>query len=141
MNLVKVLMVKLMKIIDLVEDLDMPVEFYAKALYNWDRHDAEQKQTKADVNKTGGFIKTFSDEFGNQAFVMHSTSVPIVPERFYYEATEKTYDGMQQLIKEDFYFCATLKAGHGYDELEFPNEIFKNLDDAVAGAGKFLSEM
>lgn len=51
-----------MNIGDLVYDSILTVEEYAKMLYDWEHHDAEQKQSKYDVGKDGGFIEKLTDD-------------------------------------------------------------------------------
>ncbi len=130
-----------MTIEDIIHDCVVPVEVYAKELYNWNRHLEEQKQLKSDINKNGGFIKTYEDDLGNKAFILKSTSIPVLPEDAKTRYTESTYNMFQQLIKKNFYFCAMQKAGKNFDELEFPNEIWLTLEDAVEGVIRILQDI
>lgn len=130
-----------MKLNDLVDDCIMTVEMYAKMLYNWERHDMEQKQTKSDINKNGGYIKTFQDEFDNQLFILRSTSIPVLPKEYYHQMTDATINILQELIKKYFYFCAILPKGVSIDSMQFPDEVWLTLDEATLGAVKYLEEL
>ena len=127
-----------MKIGDLVYDSILTVEEYAKMLYDWERHNAEQKQSKSDVNKEGGFIKTLSDDDGNQCLLMRATSIAELPLRMRYEYGDKTVAMFEELIKKDFYFCALWKNKYSIAELIYPDEIWLTKEEALKGMCDYL---
>lgn len=130
-----------MTIEDIIPNCSIPVEVYVKEFYNWNRHSEEQKQLKSDINKNGGFIKTYEDDLGNKAFIMRSISIPVLPEDVRTNYTESTYNMFQQLIKKNFYFCAIQGTGKNFDELEFPNEIWLTIEDAIQGTIQILQDL
>lgn len=130
-----------MTIENLIPNCVITVEIYVKEFYNWNRHLEEQKQLKSEINKNGGFLKTYEDDLGNKAFIMKSTSIPVLPEDTKTRFTESTYNMFQQLIKKNFYFCATQKVGKNFDEIEYPNKIWLTLDEAIQGTIQILQEL
>lgn len=129
-----------MKIVDLVTDLEMPVDFYAKAIYNWDKHNNDEVQTTSDVNKEKGFIKIFKDENGNRAFILKTKNPVIINPTIMNEYTVSSQILMQELLKKEFYFVGLLKNGDEYENFSFPDEIFLTLEEAINGATKYLTK-
>ena len=129
-----------MKISDLVTNLEMPVDFYAKAIYNWDKHNNDEVQTTSDVNKEKGFIKIFKDENGSRAFVLKAKNPSIITPSIINEFTASSQTLMQQLLSRDFYFIGLLNNDENYEDFKFPDEVFLTLEDAIKGATKYLSK-
>lgn len=130
-----------MKIIDIVKDLDVPVDFYAKALYDWDAHNNKEAQSLSDVNKERGFLKMFRDENGNRAYILKSKNQSKLPEEFKNEYTKATQNLIDELLTKDFYFVGILESNCSFEELYFPDEIFLTLEEAVSGFAKFLTSI
>lgn len=121
---------------DLVKDCIMPVEFYATELYDWEKHNFEEKQSKSDVNKAGSTLKIFKDEQNNVVHIYKSKSIEKLPDNFKYQYTSNTLEMFEIIIKKEFYFCCVIR--NGSDTMEFPNEIWLSLEDASQGCIKYL---
>lgn len=125
-----------MTIENIVKGCMLPVTWYATNLYDWEKHNLDEKQENKDINKPGGFIKVFKDSKGNTIYILKSKSIETLPEMFEYEFTDKSVEQMKEILTKEFYFCMVQKNGDG--EVTFPNEIWLNLEDAKKGCAKYL---
>ncbi len=127
-----------MKISDLVENLEMSVDFYMKAIYNWDKHVQDEIQTTSDVNKEGGFLKIFANQNGDEAFILKSKMPVMICSSIMRDFSVKSQVLMQRLLDKTFYFIGIQKKGESFENFTCPDEIFQTLEDAIKAVPKYL---
>ena len=114
----------------------MTVEWYALNLYDWERHNSDEKQSSDEINKVGSSLKIYGDGEGNFVHVLKSKNILELPEDILDVWDDNSIEMMKTLIQKEFYFCMVMKKDNS--EPIFPDEIWVNFDAAKECCIKYL---